>query len=105
MIPGEFDYQLNLQKMVSDCRNVRGVVDTIRDLEMFIYPFLSGDLLRLSQRELPQDTRKSILQSALHGLADLHDRDILHNGKCEHLEECHGDVTDRYQISNPIIFL
>lgn len=42
---------------------------------------LSGDLLCLSKRKLPQDRRKSVLRSALHGLADLHDKDILHNGK------------------------
>ncbi|KAH1904024.1 hypothetical protein KXW02_007902 [Aspergillus fumigatus] len=48
MIPGEFDYQLNLQKSLATCPNVRGVVDTVKDLEMFIYPYLSGDLLRLN---------------------------------------------------------
>ncbi|KAJ5576817.1 hypothetical protein N7535_003743 [Penicillium sp. DV-2018c] len=49
MIPGEFDYQLNLQKTVASCHNVRTVVDTIRDLDLFIFPFLAGDLLGLSQ--------------------------------------------------------
>ncbi|KAK9578537.1 hypothetical protein V6Z92_009210 [Aspergillus fumigatus] len=81
MIPGEFDYQLNLQKSLATCPNVRGVVDTVKDLEMFIYPYLSGDLLRLSQRKLSEDTRRYILRCALQGLVDLHDRDILHNGK------------------------
>jgi serine/threonine protein kinase len=99
MIEGEFEYQLSLQKSLSSCPNVRGVVDTVRDLEMFIYPYLSGDLLRLSQRRLSEDTRRYILRCALQGLVDLHDRDILHNGKYERSE---NDMTmlltaSRYQ--------
>lgn len=81
MIPGEFEYQLALQKRLSSCPNVRAVVDTIQNLDLFIYPFLDGDLLRLSQRSLSKDARRYILQSALHGLANIHDREILHNGK------------------------
>jgi hypothetical protein len=54
---------------------------------MFIYPFLSGDLLHLSQKNLSQETRGYILQSALHGLTDMHNRDVLHNGKCETVPE------------------
>ncbi|KUL81330.1 hypothetical protein ZTR_10085 [Talaromyces verruculosus] len=41
MIQGEFEYQLNLQKSLSSSPNVRAVVDTVRELEVFIYPFLS----------------------------------------------------------------
>lgn len=81
MIPGEFEYQLALQKRLSSCPNVRAVVDAIQNLDLFIYPFLDGDLLRLNQRSLSKDARRYILQSALHGLANIHDREILHNGK------------------------
>ncbi|XXH01874.1 hypothetical protein Hte_008236 [Hypoxylon texense] len=79
MIKGEFEYQMELQKLVSSSPNVRTVVDTNRAFEIFIYPFLIGDLLRFSQRKLATETRKHILRSALRGLADLHERDILHN--------------------------
>lgn len=81
MIPGEFEYQLALQKLLSSCPNVRAVADTIQNLDVFIYPFLDDDLLRLSQRSLSKDVRRYILRSALHGLADIHAREILHNGK------------------------
>lgn len=83
MIPGEFRCQLNLQESSSSCPNIRTVVDTIQELEIFVFPFLDGDLLRLSQKALCKDTKRSVLRSALHGLADMHDRDILHNGKLE----------------------
>ncbi|KAI1774395.1 hypothetical protein F4818DRAFT_81332 [Hypoxylon cercidicola] len=79
MIKGEFEYQMELQKLVSSSPNVRTVVDTNREFEIFIYPFLIGDLLRFSQRKLAIEARKDVLRSALRGLADLHERDILHN--------------------------
>ncbi|KAI3322807.1 kinase-like protein [Xylariaceae sp. AK1471] len=79
MIKGEFDYQMELQKLVSSNPNVRTVVDTNQEFEIFIYPFLIDDLLHFSQRKLAMEARKDILRSALRGLADLHGRDILHN--------------------------
>ncbi|GFF95615.1 hypothetical protein IFM47457_10451 [Aspergillus lentulus] len=61
---GEFDYQLNLQKLLATCPNVRRVVE-VKDLEMFIYPYWSGDLLPLSLRKLSGDTRRYILFSTI----------------------------------------
>ncbi|OTA65185.1 kinase-like protein [Hypoxylon sp. EC38] len=79
MIKGEFEYQMELQKLVSSSPNVRTVVDTNHEFEIFIYPFLTSDLLRFSERKLATEARRDILRSALRGLADLHERDILHN--------------------------
>jgi hypothetical protein len=81
MIQGEYEYQLKLQKSLSTSPNVRAVVDTIQELEVFIYPFLSADLLHLSQKRLPKETRRHILRYALRGLADMHHKNVLHNGK------------------------
>ncbi|KAI1102121.1 kinase-like protein [Jackrogersella minutella] len=66
MIQGELKDQMELQKLVSSCPNVRPVVDTNREFELFIYPFLIGDLLQFSQRKLSTEARKDILRSALH---------------------------------------
>ncbi|QKX63782.1 uncharacterized protein TRUGW13939_10953 [Talaromyces rugulosus] len=79
MIKGDFDYQLSLQKSLSALPNVRKVIDTVKDLGMLIYPLLSGDLFHLSQKNLSEKTRRYILQKALQGLADMHDKDVLHN--------------------------
>ncbi|KAI1816901.1 kinase-like domain-containing protein [Poronia punctata] len=79
MIEGEFEYQLDLQKLVSSSPNVRTVVDTNKEHEIFMYPFLIGDLLRFSQKELAMEARRDILRSALRGLTDLHENNILHN--------------------------
>ncbi|RAL05525.1 kinase-like protein [Aspergillus ibericus CBS 121593] len=48
LIPGEFDYQFDLQKSLSPYPNIRTVTDTVRETEVFIYPFLRGDLLRFN---------------------------------------------------------
>ncbi|KAF1840087.1 kinase-like protein [Cucurbitaria berberidis CBS 394.84] len=78
MIPGEFEYQQELQKPLASCSNLRTVVDTIPDFELFVYHFLADDLLQIIQRPLSKETRRSILRSALTGLAELHERGIVH---------------------------
>lgn len=80
MIPGEFEYQQDLQEPLAACPNLRTVIDTIPVFELFVYQFLSVDLLQISQRPLSTETRRSILRSALTGLAELHDRGIIHTG-------------------------
>ncbi|KAJ9303049.1 hypothetical protein DTO271G3_423 [Paecilomyces variotii] len=59
MIQGEFEYQLNLQRSLSPCPNVRGVVDTVQEHEIFIYPFLSGDLLHIKPDNILVDYEES----------------------------------------------
>ena len=66
--------------MLAAAPNVRTVDDTIRQLEIFIYPFLAGDLLRVSQKPLSTSTRKHILRQALLGLVEIHGKDVVHNG-------------------------
>ncbi|KAF2010426.1 kinase-like protein [Aaosphaeria arxii CBS 175.79] len=68
MIPGEFEYQLELQKPLFCHPNLRTVVDTI----------LSGDLLRMSKRIASKATKTSVLRSDLAGLAELQDKNIIH---------------------------
>ncbi|OJJ42240.1 hypothetical protein ASPZODRAFT_155450 [Penicilliopsis zonata CBS 506.65] len=60
MIPGEFEYQLNLQKQLATCPNVRSVFDTVPDLDLFIYPFLTGDLLHIKANNILVDYDDSI---------------------------------------------
>jgi serine/threonine protein kinase len=81
IIPGEFEYNQDLQKKAASCSNVRTFVDTIKTLEIFIYPFLKEDMLGLSRKNLSEGMKKNILRCALNGLADLHDQGIVHNGR------------------------
>jgi serine/threonine protein kinase len=81
MIPGDYEYQQDLQKPLASCPYVRTVVDGLPGPELFIYPYLKTDLLQFTHENLTNDTRKGILKSALFGLAALHDRHIIHTGK------------------------
>jgi len=81
-IPGEFEYQQELQKPLASCPNLRTVADTIPDFELLVYHFLLADLLQLMQRGVfSAQARRRTLTSALTGLADLHERNIIHTGK------------------------
>jgi len=80
MIPGEYEYQQVLQKPLASCPNLRTVVDGLPGPELFIYPFLETDFLQFTQKNLTKATRRSMLRSALVGLAALHERNIIHTG-------------------------
>lgn len=47
---------------------------------MFIYEFLETDVLQFARKDLSITTKKSLLKSALKGLAALHERNIIHTG-------------------------
>jgi ribulose-phosphate 3-epimerase len=40
----EFEYQLDLQRPLAKCPNLRTVVDTVPDHLLFLYPYLADDL-------------------------------------------------------------
>ncbi|KAL1882845.1 hypothetical protein Daus18300_000483 [Diaporthe australafricana] len=75
---GDFEYPQKLQAGLSGCPNLRTMVDTVPSLKLYVYPFMSGDLLQFSQKSLSEEQRRHILRSALTGLATLHDRGIFH---------------------------
>ncbi|KZF25497.1 kinase-like protein [Xylona heveae TC161] len=77
--PGDFQYQLDFQRSLSSCSNVRTVIDSIREHKLLIYPFFREDLLQFVLKGPPEATRRGILREALRGLIELHDRHIAHN--------------------------
>ncbi|EER39169.1 conserved hypothetical protein [Histoplasma capsulatum H143] len=84
MIPGEFEYQLNLQQQLSACPNVRSVVDTVPDLDLFIYQFLAGDLLHIKANNILVDYDESIQgQTIINNvqISDLEDAVLVPPGK------------------------
>lgn len=78
----EFEYQLDMQTPLAGCLNLRVVTDTIPEHLLFVYDYFTHDLLELAQRpKLSDAAKKTILRNVLVGLADLHERNILHGGK------------------------
>ncbi|KAH6623738.1 kinase-like domain-containing protein [Chaetomium tenue] len=78
ILPGDFDYILDLQKLVEGSAHVRTLVDSIPDRHMFVYSFLDANLQLVEPAENCPCVRKDILRDALAGLADLHDKGIYH---------------------------
>lgn len=81
LIPGEYEYQQDLQTSVASCPNLRTMVDGLPGPEMLIYPYLKTDLLEFDLEKLTEATRKSILKNALVGLAAMHEKHIIHTGR------------------------
>ena len=80
ILPGDFQYMLDLQKLVDNSAHVRTIVDSIPDRHIFVYPFLDVNLQLVNIAAILPSVRKNILRDALAGLADLHDKGIYHTG-------------------------
>ncbi|KAK7740671.1 hypothetical protein SLS53_005139 [Cytospora paraplurivora] len=78
IIPGDFDYILSLQEHVEHSPHVRTAVDSIPERYMFVFPYLEKGLLHVDTAALSSVARKVIIRDALAGLADLHDKHIIH---------------------------
>lgn len=65
---------------LNDCAYLRSLHDTIPETSLFVYEYLTDNLLGLVQKDLPVSTIKQILRDSLRGLAALHEKDIVHTG-------------------------
>lgn len=63
-----------------DSPYVRLPQDAVPEQSMFIYKYFTRHLLYAVQLDLPLAVTKQILKHTLHGLAAMHDRDIVHMG-------------------------
>lgn len=48
---------------------------------MFVFEYLTGHLLHLAQKDLLLGTRKKLLKEALFGIAEMHEKDVVHTGE------------------------
>jgi hypothetical protein len=80
IIPGDFDYVISLQKHVEHSPHVRTAVDSIPERHILVFPYLEKGLLHVDIAALSRVARKAIIKDALAGLADLHDKHIIHTG-------------------------
>lgn len=61
--------------------HVRLAQDTIPEKSMFVFEYFADHLLHLAQKDLRLPVTKGILKDALRGIAELHDKDIVHTGR------------------------
>ncbi|KAK4206848.1 kinase-like domain-containing protein [Rhypophila decipiens] len=78
ILPGDFQYILDLQKHVQHSPHVRTSVESIPERRMLVFPYLEKRLLYVDTTVLPPAARKAIIRDALVGLAHLHDKNIIH---------------------------
>ena len=76
------NYQ-DMQRALSTSHYLRLLQDTIPDKSMFVYKNLKDHLLSMAQQNLPLLLTKRVLKDALHGLAELHRRNIVHTGQVD----------------------
>jgi serine/threonine protein kinase len=54
--------------------------DVVPEQSIFVYRYLADHLLSFVRKELPVLVTKRILKDTLHGLAALHEQNIVHTG-------------------------
>lgn len=64
ILPGDFQYILDLQKLVDDSASVRTLVDSIPDRNMLVYPFLEANLQLRRTTAIPPSAKKNILRDS-----------------------------------------
>ncbi|KFY75759.1 hypothetical protein V499_04264 [Pseudogymnoascus sp. VKM F-103] len=97
----EFEYQLDLQAPLRGCPNLRVVIDTVPEHLLFVYNYCTTHLLKLAEKDnLSDASRKRILRDTLAGIADLHERNILH-GVVNYEESPNGAIeVQRVQVGD-----
>ncbi|KAF1840293.1 kinase-like protein [Cucurbitaria berberidis CBS 394.84] len=67
-------------RLREDAKNVRIIEDAIPDKSMFVFKYFRSHFLGLvQQKNLPLDVTKTILKQALLGIAEMHDKEIVHS--------------------------
>lgn len=77
----DFEYFQKMYSNLRACPHVRLAQDTVSEQSIFVYHYMSDDLLSLVQMDLPIEVIKRILRRALCGLSALHNRNIVHTGE------------------------
>ncbi|OJJ87487.1 uncharacterized protein ASPGLDRAFT_64598 [Aspergillus glaucus CBS 516.65] len=76
--PVNFEDLQSIDNRLRGANHVRLSQDTIPEKSMFVFEYFADHLLHLTQKDLPLEVIKRILRDALRGIAELHDRDIVH---------------------------
>ncbi|KAI0545242.1 kinase domain-containing protein [Xylaria curta] len=72
------NFNEHIRPKLCDHPHIRLPSDTIKDQHIFVYKYLTDDFLSLVRKKTSLRARKQILKASLRGIAELHDRDIVH---------------------------
>ncbi|RDL35714.1 uncharacterized protein BP5553_06326 [Venustampulla echinocandica] len=68
----------DIRPKLNESLYIRLPLDTIPGHSILVYKYLTNDFLGLGRKQLPMLARKRILQDCLRGIAELHDRQVVH---------------------------
>ncbi|OJZ92141.1 hypothetical protein ASPFODRAFT_55764 [Aspergillus luchuensis CBS 106.47] len=66
------------RRLRNNASHVRLAQDIIPEKSMFVFEYLTSHLLHLAQKDLSLEIRKKILKEALLGIAEMHEKDVVH---------------------------
>lgn len=66
---------------LKDSPYIRLPCDSIPNQRIFVYEYMTDDLLSLIRKGVSMKARGQILKAGLRGIAELHSRDVVHLGK------------------------
>jgi hypothetical protein len=70
----------DIQPRLPQTARIRVPLDEIPEKRIFVYEYLKDDFLGIVKDEMSMRARKEILKATLQGIAELHDRNIVHLG-------------------------
>ncbi|GAD96440.1 calcium/calmodulin dependent protein kinase, putative [Paecilomyces variotii No. 5] len=73
-----FHFNKEIKPRLAHAPYIRLPCDHIPGQRILVYQYLTYDFLRLVQKRIPIRSRKKILKDSLRGIAELHDRDVVH---------------------------
>jgi hypothetical protein len=82
------NFNSNIWPQLPKSPNIRLPWDTVPGERILVYKYLSHDFFSLVKEDISLKARKQILKASLLGIADLHDRHIVHLGKLIILWDC-----------------
>ncbi|PWY89494.1 putative calcium/calmodulin dependent protein kinase [Aspergillus sclerotioniger CBS 115572] len=98
------NFHERIQPQLPESPHIRSPCDTIPGQRILVYKYLTDDFLDLVKKGISLPTRKQILKASLRGIADLHERDVVHLDtkpdnimvECQHKEQ--DTIIEKVQI-------
>lgn len=75
------NFREKIQPQLHKSPYIRLPCDNVPGHRIYVYRYLTDSFLSLARRDISLGVRKQILKATLLGIAELHDRNVVHLGK------------------------
>lgn len=80
-IPQDYGVRQSIYERVQDRAPARKPFDSVPERRILVFEYRDTHLLRFAQREVPTSQIKAVLKQVLQAIAELHGRNVVHDGK------------------------